>query len=60
MTRAFPKSSPEVVELALHTILADAGNPELLTEGRTGHIVPCDDLQAMAASLVSLARDPAG
>lgn len=42
-------------------VLATAvgGNPELVTEGVTGHIVPSDDVEALAAALVALARDPA-
>jgi sugar transferase (PEP-CTERM/EpsH1 system associated) len=42
-------------------VLATAvgGNPELVTEGVTGHIVPSDDVPALAAALVGLARDPA-
>ncbi|RVT53450.1 TIGR03088 family PEP-CTERM/XrtA system glycosyltransferase [Rubrivivax albus] len=41
-------------------VLATAvgGNPELVTEGVTGHIVPSDDVEALAAALVALARDP--
>ena len=36
------------------------GNPELVTHGVTGHVVPSDDVEALAAALVTLARDPAG
>jgi glycosyltransferase involved in cell wall biosynthesis len=34
------------------------GNADLLVSGRTGHLVPPDDVQAMAARLIQLARDP--
>ncbi len=37
---------------------AVGGNPELVSEGVTGHIVPSDDVEALAAALVALARDP--
>ena len=30
-----------------------------MTDGVTGHIVPSDDVEALAATLVVLARDPA-
>lgn len=42
-------------------VLATAvgGNPELVGDGVTGRIVPADDVQAMAAALLALARDPA-
>jgi sugar transferase (PEP-CTERM/EpsH1 system associated) len=41
-------------------VLATAvgGNPELVSEGVTGHIVPSDEVEALAAALVELARDP--
>ena len=39
---------------------AVGGNPELVTHGVTGHVVPSDDVEALAAALVTLARDPAG
>jgi sugar transferase (PEP-CTERM/EpsH1 system associated) len=38
---------------------AVGGNPELVTEGVTGHVVPSDDVDALAAALVALARNPA-
>lgn len=34
------------------------GNPELVADGETGWIVPSDDVEAMSARLVDLARDP--
>lgn len=34
------------------------GNADLLVSGQTGHLVPPDDLQAMAARLTQLACDP--
>lgn len=34
------------------------GNPELVTHGVTGDVVPSDDVEALAAALVALARDP--
>lgn len=34
------------------------GNPELVAHGRTGEIVPADDVNAMAQSLVRMAADP--
>lgn len=42
-------------------VLATAvgGNPELVTEGVTGRLVPSDDVEAMATALLALARDPA-
>lgn len=41
-------------------VLATAvgGNAELVDAGRTGHLVPAGDPEAMAASLLSLWRDP--
>jgi len=38
---------------------AVGGNPELVSDGVTGHIVTSDDVKALATSLVALARDPA-
>jgi sugar transferase (PEP-CTERM/EpsH1 system associated) len=38
---------------------AVGGNPELVTDGRTGLLVPPDDFDAMAQALCRLARDPA-
>jgi sugar transferase (PEP-CTERM/EpsH1 system associated) len=35
------------------------GNPELVDSGRTGEIVPSEDVDAMAAAIVRLAGDPA-
>jgi sugar transferase (PEP-CTERM/EpsH1 system associated) len=35
------------------------GNPELVAHGRTGEIVPSDDVDAMAHAIVQLASDPA-
>lgn len=39
---------------------AVGGNPELVSDGTTGRIVPSDDIEALAAALVALARDPQG
>jgi len=35
------------------------GNAELVDHGRTGEVVPSDDVQAMAQALVRMATDPA-
>jgi glycosyltransferase involved in cell wall biosynthesis len=35
------------------------GNPELVAPGRTGELVPVDDVEAMAQALLQLAADPA-
>jgi glycosyltransferase involved in cell wall biosynthesis len=37
---------------------AVGGNPELVSPGRTGELVPPDDVEAMAQALVRLAADP--
>lgn len=37
---------------------AVGGNAELVADGRTGWVTPSDDVEAMAAALISLARDP--
>lgn len=37
---------------------AVGGNPELVRHGRTGEVVPTDDVEAMAAALVRRAEDP--
>ncbi|APW39493.1 sugar transferase [Rhodoferax koreense] len=38
---------------------AVGGNPELVVHGRTGEIVPANDSEALAQSMVRLASDPA-
>lgn len=38
---------------------AVGGNPELVVEGETGHLVRPSDVEPMARAIVSLARDPA-
>jgi glycosyltransferase involved in cell wall biosynthesis len=38
---------------------AVGGNAELVAGGRTGELVPADDVEAMAQALVGLAKDPA-
>jgi glycosyltransferase involved in cell wall biosynthesis len=38
---------------------AVGGNAELVDHGRTGEIVPADDIEAMAAALIRIADDPA-
>ena len=38
---------------------AVGGNPELVTDGKTGEIVPADDPDALARSIVHLASNPA-
>jgi sugar transferase (PEP-CTERM/EpsH1 system associated) len=38
---------------------AVGGNPELIAAGRTGLLVPADDVDAMAQALLRLAADPA-
>jgi glycosyltransferase involved in cell wall biosynthesis len=35
------------------------GNSELVIEGRTGHLVPVGDVQALAGAVSGLLRDPA-
>ncbi len=37
---------------------AVGGSPELVTEAVTGHVVPSDDVETLAAALVALGRDP--
>lgn len=38
---------------------AVGGNPELVSDGVSGHVVPPDDVEALATALVALALDPA-
>lgn len=37
---------------------AVGGNPEVITDGRTGMLVPAGDVHALAAAMASLAQDP--
>ena len=37
---------------------AVGGNPELVAAGRSGELVPADDVDAMAQALLQMARDP--
>jgi glycosyltransferase involved in cell wall biosynthesis len=38
---------------------AVGGNPELVTEGQTGHLVPAGDAQALCSALVRIVESPA-
>jgi glycosyltransferase involved in cell wall biosynthesis len=50
----------EAMASALPVIATDVGgNAELVVHGTTGEIVPAADVEAMAASIVRLAGDPA-
>ena len=41
-------------------ILNNGGNAELVSEGRTGKVVPAADVESMARALVEMAGQPAG
>jgi glycosyltransferase involved in cell wall biosynthesis len=49
----------EAMASGLPVIATDVGgNPELVEAGRTGHLVPASDPEAMARALVAYANDP--
>jgi L-malate glycosyltransferase len=58
-SEAFPNSIIEAMASGLPVVASDVGGiPELVEEGRTGHLVPVGDPKALAAALSSLLADP--
>jgi glycosyltransferase involved in cell wall biosynthesis len=55
----FPNVLLEAMAASLPVIATPAGEtPELVSEGKTGFIIPFDDVQALAERMVILAQSP--